>query len=65
MIKFSIRSQVTRKYYERRIRYFLDFIKFNPEDDIEKRCDAFTLKGNHEVKWVIEQIIRFLQFQHI
>jgi hypothetical protein len=41
----------------------LDFIKFNPEDGIEKRCNAFILKANHEIKWVIGQVIRFLQFQ--
>ena len=26
LFTFSIRSEVTRKYYERRIRHFLDFI---------------------------------------
>ena len=31
MFKFSTRSEITRKYYERRIRLFLDFIKFDSE----------------------------------
>ncbi|MGA9840916.1 MAG: hypothetical protein WBP64_04680 [Nitrososphaeraceae archaeon] len=64
VFKFSIRSEVTRKYYERRIRVFLDFIKFNFEDNnIDKRCNAFALKANHEIKWALEHVIRFLQFQ--
>ena len=64
VFKFSIRSEVTRKYYERRIRLFLDFIKFNFEDNnIDKRCNAFALKANHEIRWAIEHVIRFLQFQ--
>jgi hypothetical protein len=37
MFKFSIRSEITRKYYERRLRRFLDFIVFKPETtDMEK-----------------------------
>lgn len=28
MIKYSIRSELTRKYYERRLRKFFDFIQF-------------------------------------
>jgi hypothetical protein len=63
LFKFSIRTEVTRKYYERRIRQFLDFIEFNPEDDIEKRSNAFACTASHELKWTVENIIRFLQFQ--
>jgi hypothetical protein len=64
MFKFSIRSDVTRKYYERRIRQFLNLIRFNLEDgDIESRSNAFAYKANHEIKWAIEHVIRFLQYQ--
>ena len=28
MFKYSIRSELTRKYYERRLRTFFDFIQF-------------------------------------
>lgn len=38
MFGFSIRSEVTRKYYERVIRNFFDFIEFAPNGDIERRC---------------------------
>ncbi|MFZ0328678.1 MAG: hypothetical protein WAL66_15390, partial [Nitrososphaeraceae archaeon] len=43
MFKYSIRSEITRQYYERRLRKFLDFVQFNPEaTDIEKRCNDFA-----------------------
>jgi hypothetical protein len=63
LFKFSIRSEVTRKYYER-IRYFLDFIKFEVDEAImEYRCNSFAHKANSELRWVMEHIIKFLQFQ--
>ena len=52
MFRFSINQIVTRRYYERRIRHFLDFIEFNSEDDIEKCCNAFAVKANHDIKWI-------------
>ena len=42
MFKYSIRTELTRKYYERRIRRFFDFIRFEVEiKDIEKRYNDF------------------------
>lgn len=32
-------------------------------DNIEERCDEFAYKGSSEIKWAIEQVVRFLQFQ--
>jgi hypothetical protein len=53
MFKYSIRSELTRKYYERRLRTFFDFIQFEIEiKDVEIRCNHFaerersTLIGN-------------------
>jgi integrase len=65
MFKFSTRSEITRKYYERRIRLFLDFIKFDSENktNVEIRCNAFARKGRSDINWAIEQVVRFLQFQ--
>jgi len=63
MFRYSIRSELTRKYYERRLRKFLDFIRFETgTKEIEKRCDSFAEKGKDN-NWTINQIIRFLQFQ--
>ena len=64
MFKYSIRSDVTRKYYERRLRKFLDFIQFEPEaTDIQKRCNNFAKNGKHNTNWALNHFIRFLQYQ--
>jgi hypothetical protein len=50
MFKYSIRSEVTQKYYERRLRKFFDFIKFELGlKEMEKRCNDFTEKGKSYV----------------
>jgi hypothetical protein len=42
MFKYSICTELTRKYYERRLRRFFDFIQFEVEiKDIEKRSNDF------------------------
>ena len=64
MFKYSIKSELTRKYYERRLRKFLDFIQFEIGiKEIEKRCNNFAEKGKNNVNWTMNQIIRFLHFQ--
>jgi hypothetical protein len=66
MFKFSVESEITRKYCERSIRLFLDSINFVLENknDIEERCNEFGYKGRgSEIKWAMEQVIRLLQFQ--
>ena len=64
MFKYSIRSEVTRKYYERRLRKFLDFVQFRPETtDIEERCNDFAEKGKQNPNWALSHFIRFLQYQ--
>ena len=59
------RSEITRKYYERRIRHFLHFIKFDLENinDIEKRYNTFADRASSEIKWAVVQVVVFLQFQ--
>ena len=53
MFRYSIRSELTRKYYERRLKKFLDFIEFETETkEIEKRCDSFAEKGKDN-NWTI------------
>jgi len=65
MFKYSIRNELTRKYYERRLRRFFDFINFDVKLDIAERCNNFVNKSKNEASssWVINQIIEFLQFQ--
>jgi hypothetical protein len=64
MFKFSIRSEVTRKYYERRLRKFFDFVGFEIEvKSIERRLNDFAEKGKINTGWALNQMIRFLHFQ--
>ena len=64
MFKFSIRSEITRKYYERRLKRFLDFIQFKPEvADVEKRCNDFAQRGKQNPNWTLNHFMRFLQYQ--
>jgi hypothetical protein len=65
MFKYSTRAEITRKYYERRIRQFFDFIGFDLENktDMEQRCNTFAYKGTGDIRWAINQVITFLQFQ--
>ena len=65
MFVFSIRSEVTRKYYERRLRHFFNHINFDIENNtnIEVRCNNFSTKGKNDTNWAIAQVIIFLQFQ--
>jgi hypothetical protein len=64
LFKYSIRSENTRKYYERRLRTFLDFIQFDPEEqEIEKRCNNFTVQSKQNTNLALNQVIRFLLYQ--
>lgn len=63
MLKFSIRSESTRKYYERRIKRFLDYIESSPNKSIEERFNEFAAYASKDMNWTLNKIIAFLQFQ--
>ena len=64
MFKYAIKTEITRKYYERRLKKFFDFIEFETiEKDIEHRCNKFAEKSKDNANWSLSQIIRFLQYQ--
>ena len=43
MFRYSVRAEVTRKYYERRLRKFFDFIEFEVEvKEIERSKEVGT-----------------------
>jgi hypothetical protein len=44
MFKHAIKTEITRKYYERRLKKFFDFIEFEivADKDIEYRCNKFA-----------------------
>ena len=65
MFKYSVRSELTRKYYERRIKRFFDFIGFlvNSGSGIDERCNLFAEKGKSDTNWATTRIISFLQYE--
>jgi hypothetical protein len=45
MFKYAIKTEITRRYYERRLKKFFDFIELEITDkDIEFRCNKFAEK---------------------
>lgn len=60
---YSIRTQITRDYYLRRLRTFFDFIKLLPNSRIENRCNRFAAIAIKDHNWTFSKIIGFLQFQ--
>jgi hypothetical protein len=64
MFKYAIKTEITRKYYERRLKKFFDFIEFETtEISFELRCNKFGEKSKVSVNWTLSLIIRFLQYQ--
>ena len=63
VFKYSIRTEITRKYYERRIRTFFDHIEFSKGLTIEDRCNLFAKKATGNDNWASIQVITFLQYQ--
>ena len=61
MFKYAIKTEITRKYYERRLKKFFDFIEFErTHKNIECRCNKFAEKARDNTNWTLSQIIRFL-----
>ncbi len=53
MFKYALKKDITRKYYERRLKKFLDFIGLEMEDkDIEYRYNKFAEKAKNNTNLV-------------
>src|SRR6476619_5663507 len=63
MFTYSIGNELTRKYYERRLKTFLDYIGFDVQSDLGGRCNSFAERGIQDNIWALDCIIKFLQFQ--
>ena len=50
MYSYSIRNELTRKYYERRLKTFFDYIGFEVHADLETRCNLFAMRGRSRRK---------------
>ena len=50
MFNYSIRNELTRKYYERRLKTFFDYTGFEVHSDLETRCNLFAKRGADDGK---------------
>jgi len=60
---YAIRSQVTRDYYLRRLRIFLNYINFETDLTMKERRNYFANNGTNDPSWEFNCIINFLQYQ--
>ena len=64
MFKYAIKTDLTRKYYERKLKKFFDLIEFQTiEQSIANRYNIFAEKSKDNSNWTLSQVIRFLQYQ--
>ena len=61
--RYSIRTPLTRKYYERRIKKFFDSIEFGIGLNLEARFDTFAKKGKEDNEWVTRNVMHFLRYE--
>lgn len=59
LFKYAVRTEITRRYYERRIRTSFDFIGFMVGSVIEERCNLFSEKGKEANEWALTGLIKF------
>jgi hypothetical protein len=60
MFTYSMRSELTRRYYERRLYRFFDFIEFEASNGLEQRCNSFAVKGKSDINWFFPRNIHFI-----
>jgi hypothetical protein len=60
---YAVRSTITRDYYLRRLRIFLNHICLLPEGTTEESCNLFASMGKKDPSWAFSSIVRFLQHQ--
>jgi hypothetical protein len=58
---YAVRSSVTRDYYLRRLRIFLNHIGLLPAGTMEERCNLYVLRGKTEN---LRNLCRRLSFHH-
>lgn len=60
---YAVRSPLTRDYYLRCLRIFINHINLLPNVTIEERCNLFAASGIKDPSWAFHCIIKFLQSQ--
>ena len=66
MFKYAIKTDITRRYYERRLKKFFDFIEYEITDkNIEYRCNKFGWfleVTSHYCRFVCITLMSFILF---
>ena len=60
---YFIRNDLTRKYYERKLKTFFDYIKLGIDDKFDKRFKTFAERSSSNKDWALANILSFLQFE--
>ncbi len=60
---YYIRNDLTRKYYERKLKKFFDYIKLETNDEIDNRFKTFAENSSSNKDWALTNILSFLQFE--
>jgi hypothetical protein len=63
LFKYAVRTEITRRYYERWIRTFFDFIGISLGTTTEERCNLFAQKGKIDMNWALSNILKFVYYQ--
>ena len=59
----AINSPVTREKYLQRLVYFLNYVGIGQKgEDIEKRCNLLVFKAKSDIKWLTNNLIKYLHF---
>jgi hypothetical protein len=62
MFKYAIKTEITRKYYERRLNKFFDLIKFEVADKkIESKCNKFAVTNKISQLISLSIVLNFFQ----
>ena len=60
---YFIRHDLTRKYYERKLKKFFDYIKLGINDEMDRRFKTFAENSSSNRDWALSKILSFLQFE--
>ena len=58
-----MKAPMTRDRYQTRLSKFFDFIGLEAAEKLEDRARAFAQRGKHDSNWVLNNILKFVQYQ--
>ena len=58
-----MKAPMTRDRYQTRLSKFFDFIGLEAAEKLEDRARAFAQRGKDDSNWVLNNILKFVQYQ--